>query len=192
MCHVYVLSHVWLFCNPMDYSLPGSSVCGIFQARILEQIAISFSKGSSQPRDRTHVSYASCISRQILYHWVTWKIIHQCVQSHFSCVWLCMTLWTVACQAPLSKRFSRQEYWSGLPFPSPGDLPDPESQLTSVESAALTGGFFTTRATWSTLNLNGLNKSVKRPWQNRLKNVIQLYIVYKKLTSNITTCTGWK
>ena len=58
-----------------------------------------------------------------------------------------MTLWTVACQAPLSKRFSRQEYWSGLPFPSPGDLPDPESQLTSVESAALTGGFFTTRAT---------------------------------------------
>ena len=176
----------------MDYSLPGSSVCGIFQARILEQIAISFSKGSSQPRDWTHVSYASYIGRQILYHWVTWKIIYQCVQSHFSCVWLCMTLWTVACQAPLSKRFSRQEYWSGLPFPSPGDLPDPESQLTSVESAALTGWFFTTRATWSTLNLNGLNKSVKRPWQNRLKNVIQLYIVYKKLTSNITTCRGWK
>ena len=41
---------------------------------------------------------------------------------------LCLTLetsWTVACQAPLSMRFSRQEYWSGLPFPSPGDLPDP-------------------------------------------------------------------
>ena len=36
-----------------------------------------------------------------------------------------VTLWTVACQAPLSMRFSRQEYWSGLPFPSPGDLPDP-------------------------------------------------------------------
>ena len=36
------------------------------------------------------------------------------------------TLWTVAHQAPLSKEFSRQEYWSGLPFPSPGDLPDPE------------------------------------------------------------------
>ena len=35
------------------------------------------------------------------------------------------TLWTVACQAPLSMGFSRQEYWSGLPFPSPGDLPDP-------------------------------------------------------------------
>ena len=35
------------------------------------------------------------------------------------------TLWTIACQAPLSIPFSRQEYWSGLPFPSPGDLPDP-------------------------------------------------------------------
>ena len=35
------------------------------------------------------------------------------------------TPWTVACQAPLSMRFSRQEYWTGLPFPSPGDLPDP-------------------------------------------------------------------
>ena len=38
---------------------------------------------------------------------------------------LFVTLWTVACQAPLSMEFSRQEYWSGLPFPSPGDLPDP-------------------------------------------------------------------
>ena len=35
------------------------------------------------------------------------------------------TPWTVACQAPLSMEFSRQEYWSGMPFPSPGDLPDP-------------------------------------------------------------------
>ena len=40
-------------------------------------------------------------------------------------VWLCMTSWTGACHAPLSMGFSRQEYWSGLSFPSPGDLPDP-------------------------------------------------------------------
>ena len=40
-------------------------------------------------------------------------------------VWLFVTSWTVACQAPLSMEFSRQEYWSGLPFPSPGDLPNP-------------------------------------------------------------------
>ena len=44
--------------------------------------------------------------------------------SHFSHTQLCATIWTVACQALLSMGFSRQEYWSGLPFPSPGDLPD--------------------------------------------------------------------
>ena len=47
---------------------------------------------------------------------------------------LCLTLatpWTVACRAPLSMKFSRQEYWSGLPFPSPGDLPDPEIEPRS-------------------------------------------------------------
>ena len=42
-----------------------------------------------------------------------------------SCLWLFATLWTVAHQAPPSMGFSRQEYWSGLPFPSPGDLPNP-------------------------------------------------------------------
>ena len=47
------------------------------------------------------------------------------VLSCFSRVWLFVTLWTVACQAPLSKGFSRQEYWSGLPFLSPGNLPNP-------------------------------------------------------------------
>ena len=52
-------------CDPMDYSLPISSVLGIFQARILEWVAISCSRGSSPPRDQTHVS---CIGRQIPYH----------------------------------------------------------------------------------------------------------------------------
>ena len=47
------------------------------------------------------------------------------VVESLSCVWLFVTLWIVACQAPLSMRFSRQEYWSGLPFPPPEDLPDP-------------------------------------------------------------------
>ena len=51
------------------------------------------------------------------------------------------TPWTVACQIPLSMGFSRQEYWSGLPFPSPGDLPDPGIKSTSP---ALAAGFFTT------------------------------------------------
>ena len=55
-CVVYLLNHVQLFCDPMDYSPPGSSVHGISQARILEWVAISFFKGSSQLRDQTHVS----------------------------------------------------------------------------------------------------------------------------------------
>ena len=50
--------------------------------------------------------------------------------SHFSCVQLCATLWTVARQAPVSKGLSKQEYWSGLPFPSPGNLPNPETELS--------------------------------------------------------------
>ena len=53
----------------------------------------------------------------------------------------------IACQAPLSMGFSRQEYWSGLPLPSPGDLPDTGIELTSFMSPALAGRFFTTSAT---------------------------------------------
>ena len=52
--------------------------------------------------------------------------------------------WTVAHQAPLSMGFPRQEYWNGLPFPSPGDLSNPGIEPTSLVSPALAGGFFTT------------------------------------------------
>ena len=61
------------FCDPMDYSLSGSSVLGISQARRLMWVAVFFSKGSSQPRDQTWVS---CIGRQILYYWATWSPVH--------------------------------------------------------------------------------------------------------------------
>ena len=55
--------------------------------------------------------------------------ICMCMLSHFSCVPLFAIPWTVARQAPLSMGFSRQGYWSGLPFPPPGDLPHQESNL---------------------------------------------------------------
>ena len=55
-----------------------------------------------------------------------------------------MTPWTIAHQSPLSVGFSRQEYWSELPFPSPGNLPDPEIKPTSLVAPALAGGFFIT------------------------------------------------
>ena len=56
---------------------------------------------------------------------------------------LFVTPWTVAHQDPLSMEFSRQEYWSGLPFPSLGDLLDPGMEFTSLGSPALAGRFFT-------------------------------------------------
>ena len=62
--------------------------------------------------------------------------------SRFSHVRLFATPGTVACQAPLSMGFSRQEYWGGLPFPSAGDLPNPEIQPVSLASPALGGRFW--------------------------------------------------
>ena len=78
-------------CDPIDGSPPGSSVPGILQARILEWVAISFSKA-----------------------W-KWKVNVKLL----SRAWLLATPWTAAYQAPPSMGFSRQEYWSGLPLPSP-------------------------------------------------------------------------
>ena len=67
-----------------------------------------------------------------------------CVLSHFSRVRLFSTPWTVVRQAPLSVGFSRQEYWNGLPFPPPGDLPNPGTESVSPKFPALTGRLLTT------------------------------------------------
>ena len=68
-----------------------------------------------------------------------------CVLIRFSRVQLFMTVWTVT---PLSVSLSRLESWSGLPFPPPGDLPDPGIELESLMSPVLVGGFFTVSPTW--------------------------------------------
>ena len=81
-------------CDPIDGSPPGSPAPGILQARTLEWVAISFSNA--------------------------WKWKGK-VKS-LSRVWLLATPWTAAYQAPLSMGFSRQEYWSGVPLPSPIDI----------------------------------------------------------------------
>ena len=118
----------------MDYSLPGPSVRGIFQARILEWVATPCSRGMGT----------------------------ESVCQSLSHVRLFAALWTVACQTPLSVGFSRQEYWSGLPRLPPGNLPDPRFEpmslpdpgfeLMSLMSPALVGRFFTTLATWEALS----------------------------------------
>ena len=69
---VCLLSHVWLFCEPVDFSPPGCSAHGIFQVRILEWVAISFFRGSTQIRHQTGVSCVSCIAR-----WVLYQLSHQ-------------------------------------------------------------------------------------------------------------------
>ena len=72
--YVYTISHVWFFANPMDCSPPSSSVHGISQARVLEWVAISSSRGSSWSKGRMCVSSISGIGRKIVYHWATRKV----------------------------------------------------------------------------------------------------------------------
>ena len=76
-----------------------------------------------------------------------------------------MTPWTVASQALLSMGFPQQEYWTGLPFPTPGDLPNPGTEPTSPASPALAGGFFTTEPP---------GKPILQLWHQAIKS-------YKKL-----------
>ena len=135
----------------MVCSLPGSSVHGILQARILEWVAISFSRGSSQWSNPGHLH-----CRKILYHlshqtlsFSTWILIYMPARKEyyrnyvsllrcFSRVWLFAPLWTATCQVSQSMGFSRQEYWSELPCASSGGLPDlgiePMSSALQVDS----------------------------------------------------------
>ena len=77
---------------------------------------------------------------------------HVCLLSRFSRVQLFVTPWTVAHQAPRPMGFSRQEDYSGLPCPPPGDLPHPGIEPESPKCPALAGRFFTTSATWEAQN----------------------------------------
>ena len=74
--------------------------------------------------------------------------MHASMLSRFSRIWLYVTLWTLAHQAPLSMGSSRKEYWSGLPCPPPGDLLDPGIKPVSLTSPALADEFLTISITW--------------------------------------------
>ena len=144
-------------CDPMDCSLPGSSVHGILQARILEWIAISFSGWSSWPRNWTDVSFTAgrfftgCCegrppeeglpkSQTLVWQIPSYQLLHCCFYLiPKSCLTLCDPM-DYSLPGSSVHGISQQEYWRGLPFPSPGDLPD-----RGVEPAfpALTGWFFT-------------------------------------------------
>ena len=111
---------VWLFVTLWTAACQ-APVHGILQARILEWAAISSSSRSSPPRDRTHASCESCIDR----FFTTTSTQKACIET-LSRVWLFETPWTIRSMA-----FSRPEYWSGRPFPSPADLPNPRIELRS-------------------------------------------------------------
>ena len=153
------LSRVRL-CHPMDCNLPGSSVHGIFQAIVLEWGGCYFLLQEIFPIQGSNPSLPPC--RQTLYRLshqgslvdYRYSVVQQMPRAYSSCltetvsewvkslshVQLFATPWTVAYQAPPSMGFSRQEYWSGLPFPSPEDPPDPgiESRSPAFQADTLT------------------------------------------------------
>ena len=103
-------------------------------------------------------------------------MVSACLLSRFSCVALFVTLWTESLQAPLSMGFPRQEYWSGLPCPPPGDLPDPGIRPASLMSLASAGGFFTTNTTW-------------KPKMVSTKHKIILFL--QDLPQSLSPCVLW-
>ena len=107
-----VLSRVWLFCNPMDCSLPGSSAHGIFQARILEWAAIAFSEANPKwwQRLKLLILCSLSVTPISLLTVPSASILLLMLLSRFSRVRLCATPETAAHQAPPSQGFSRQEH----------------------------------------------------------------------------------
>ena len=116
---------------------------------------------------------------------ITWLLVRNlyagCVclllMSHQLCPTLCDSMdCSLLCSSVHG--FSRQEYWSGLPFPPPGDLPDPGIGPTSLMSPALSGGFFTTSTTWEAhMQVKKQQIRSKRLVQNWEVSTSRLYIV---------------
>ena len=95
--------------------------------------------------------YNTMILLSVTFYFERYGYFHKHISTYNACMSLCSVIsdsllppWTVAHQAPKSTGFSRQGYWSGLPFSYPGDIPNPGIKPTSLMSLALAGGFFTT------------------------------------------------
>ena len=99
------------------------------------------------------------------------------VLSHFSRVQLSATLWTVACQAPLSLGFAKSEYWSGLPYPSSGDLPNPGIESTSPVYPILAGGFFTSEPMGKATNFSQY-QSISQYGNQRVSHTTLLFTMF--------------
>ena len=134
------------------------------------------------------------LQTQAIWIWITvliWVYVHaKLLQLYLT---LCNPM-DYNLQAPLFMGFSRQEYWRGLPCPSPGDLPNPGVEPMCLMSPALAGRFFTTSATWeisncviqanTVLNLPQLNSSSLQEWQKSAINLLlnsDYHMVYERL-----------
>ena len=132
-------------CDPVDCSPPGSSVHGISQARILEWVASSFSRGSSRPRNRTRVSCtAVCL---LNCKWISHPLGHQGSPFYSraqspSRVWLFVTPWTIACHAPLSMGILQARTLEWVAMPSCRESPQPRNR---TQVSLIAGGFVTVR-----------------------------------------------
>ena len=94
-----------------------------------------------------------------------------CRLSHFSYVWFFASPWTANCRVPLSMGLSRQECWSGLPHPPPGDLPNPGTETMSLLPVSCTG-FFSTSTSWEGL-VN--DEIMQNCWKNENKVLIDVH-----------------
>ena len=162
------LSFFLFFCFPSLSSYVSGEV-----ARHTGKSAFNF--GVVQPIHRPlliiHICVAGTVSRAE----------GACVLSCFSCVWLFVTPWTAAHQAPLPMAFPRQEDWSGLPFFHPGDLPDPGIEPVSHTSPALalSGRFFTTRTTWEA-PINIIERHFKENKYGKIKGQSSILDIQRK------------
>ena len=137
-------------CDPIDGSPPGSHVPGIFQARTLEWVAISFSSA------------------------LKWKV----KAKSLSPVWLLVTSWTAAHQALLSMGFSRQEYWSGVPLPSPSN----SSKCTQLVNMACMTPDYTFDCTFCTPWRQADDTSRERQGKERPSSLLTVSAGLKGLT----------
>ena len=151
--------------NPLPYScLENPKDGGVWQETVqrVTQNWTWLSTHCKRPKPKIHTAWS--FIEKICSHLLSrTPIAHACVPSCFSHDWLFMTLWTIACQAPLSIGVSRQENWSGLACPPAGDLLDPRTEPVFLMYSAFPGRSFTTSATWE----------LQKPHQKKKKKVLK-------------------
>ena len=157
-----LMAQWWRICLPMQETWGFNPwVRKILWSRKWESIPVSLpekvhgerSLAESSPWGCKRVRYDLATKQQQLEQQTVNQIINQnkCKHTHKHKklnFWKNFKTWTVACEAPLSMGFSRQEYWSGLLYSPPEDLPNPGIKVASLTPPALAGGFFTTSTTW--------------------------------------------